>query len=103
VCFAWPSAPAATQRTGEERAVPNVSAARLRDLAAEVFEVGPEEVTEGASFYEDLGVDSLQKVELVVRIERQLGVKLTDEEAAGLRDIGDTLAVLRGKGIHIGP
>ncbi|GAA4713164.1 acyl carrier protein [Phytohabitans rumicis] len=79
------------------------SAARLRALAAEVFEVQPEEVTDRASFYEDLGVDSLQKVELVVRIERQLGVKLTDDEAAGMRDIGDAFAVLRSRGLSVGP
>jgi acyl carrier protein len=80
-----------------------VSAAVLRDLAAEIFEVSPDEVTEGAAFYEDLGIDSVQKVEFVVRIERQLGVRLTDEEAAGLQDFGDALAVLRDRGISIGP
>ncbi|MEN3608522.1 acyl carrier protein [Plantactinospora sp. ZYX-F-223] len=81
----------------------SVSAAVLRDLAAEIFEVSPDEVTEGAAFYEDLGIDSVQKVEFVVRIERQLGVRLTDEEAAGLQDFGDTLAVLRDRGISVGP
>jgi acyl carrier protein len=80
-----------------------MSAARLRALAAEVFEVPPEEVTDRASFYEDLGVDSLQKVELVVRIERQVGVKLTDDEAAGMRDLGDAFAVLRSRGLTVGP
>lgn len=79
------------------------SAARLRALAAEVFEVRVDEVTDRAAFYEDLGIDSLQKVELVVRIERQLGVRLTDDEAAGLRDLGDAFTVLRGKGLTVGP
>ncbi|WP_422769107.1 acyl carrier protein [Plantactinospora sp. WMMC1484] len=80
-----------------------VSAAVLRDLAAEIFEVNPDDITEAAAFYEDLGIDSVQKVEFVVRIERQLGVRLTDEEAAGLQDFGDTLAVLRDRGISVGP
>lgn len=80
-----------------------VSAAVLRDLAAEIFEVSPDEITEGAAFYEDLGIDSVQKVEFVVRIERQVGVRLTDEEAASLQDFGDALAVLRDRGISIGP
>ncbi|WP_344919740.1 acyl carrier protein [Plantactinospora mayteni] len=80
-----------------------MSTAVLRDLAAEIFEVNPDEITEGAAFYEDLGIDSVQKVEFVVRIERQLGVRLTDEEAAGLQDFGDTLAVLRDRGISVGP
>ncbi|MEE6262482.1 acyl carrier protein [Plantactinospora sonchi] len=80
-----------------------VSAAVLRDLAAEIFEVSPDEITEGAAFYEDLGIDSVQKVEFVVRVERQFGVRLTDEEAAGLQDFGDALAVLRNRGISVGP
>ncbi|MBE1489955.1 acyl carrier protein [Plantactinospora soyae] len=80
-----------------------VSAAGLRDLAAEIFEVSPDEVTDAAAFYEDLGIDSVQKVEFVVRIERQLGVRLTNEEAAGLQDFGDALAVLRDRGISIEP
>jgi acyl carrier protein len=92
--------------TGEEPDLTHrdaVSAAALRNLAAEIFEVRPNEITDGAAFYEDLGIDSVQKVEFVVRIERQLGVRLTDEEAAGLRDFGDTLAVLRNRGVSVGP
>ncbi|MEO3743475.1 acyl carrier protein [Plantactinospora sp. B5E13] len=80
-----------------------VSAAVLRNLAAEIFEVSPDEITERAAFYEDLGIDSVQKVEFVVRVERQFGVRLTDEEAAGLQDFGDALTVLRNRGISVGP
>lgn len=79
------------------------SAARLRALAAEVFDVPAEEITDGAAFYEDLGVDSLQKVDFVVRVERQLGLKLTDDEAAGMRDLGGAIAVLRSRGLTVGP
>jgi acyl carrier protein len=79
------------------------SAARLRALAAEVFDVPADEITDGAAFYEDLGVDSLQKVDFVVRVERQLGLKLTDDEAAGMRDLGGAIAVLRSRGLSVGP
>lgn len=79
------------------------SATRLRALAAEVFDVPTEEITDGAAFYEDLGVDSLQKVDFVVRMERQLGLKLTDDEAAGMRDLGGAIAVLRSRGLSVGP
>ncbi|GAB3813347.1 acyl carrier protein [Micromonospora zhanjiangensis] len=75
-----------------------MSAADLRALAADTFEVETADVTEDAAFYEDLGIDSLQKIEFVVRIERQLGVRLTDTEAAGLNSFGDVLAVLRTRG-----
>ncbi|BCB79253.1 hypothetical protein GCM10022251_20660 [Phytohabitans flavus] len=79
------------------------SATRLRELAADVFDVPAEEITDGAAFYEDLGVDSLQKVDFVVRMERQLGLKLTDDEAAGMRDLGGAIAVLRSRGLSVGP
>ncbi|MDQ7903000.1 acyl carrier protein [Phytohabitans sp. ZYX-F-186] len=79
------------------------SATRLRALAAEVFDVPAEEITDGAAFYEDLGVDSLQKVDFVVRMERQLGLKLTDDEAAGMRDLGGAITVLRSRGLSVGP
>lgn len=79
----------------------DMSTAELRELAAEVFEVTLSEVTEGAAFYEDLGIDSLQKIEFVVRVERQFGMRFTDEEAAGLHTFGDVLGVLRTRGVSL--
>ncbi|MFC7545340.1 acyl carrier protein [Plantactinospora sp. GCM10030261] len=78
-----------------------ISAADLRDLAADAFEVVPAEVTDDADFYQDLGIDSLQKIEFVVRIERRTGVRLTDEEAANLNTLADALTVLRARGVSI--
>lgn len=78
-----------------------ISTADLRELAADAFEIIPEEVTDDADFYLDLGIDSLQKIEFVVRIERQSGVRLTDEEAAGLNTFGDVLTVLRTRGVPL--
>lgn len=78
-----------------------MTAAGLRELAADAFEVDPDDVTEDAAFYEDLGIDSLQKIEFVVRIERQVGVRLSDEEAAGLQNFGDVLSVLRARGVSL--
>jgi acyl carrier protein len=72
-------------------------------LAADVFELAPGEIADGASFYEELGIDSLQRIEFVVRLERQFGVKFTDEEASGLDDLTRTFGVLRTKGIAIEP
>ncbi|MFB9235956.1 acyl carrier protein [Plantactinospora siamensis] len=78
-----------------------MTAADLRELAAEVFEVDPGEITEQAGFYADLGIDSLQKIEFVVRIERQFGVRLTDAEAARLGNFADVLNLLRARGVSI--
>jgi acyl carrier protein len=71
---------------------------RLRDIVADAAELDAAEVTPDALFYDDLLVDSLQKLEIVVRIERAFGVKLADHEASGLQRLRDALDLLRAKG-----
>jgi acyl carrier protein len=71
---------------------------RLRDIVAGAADLDADEVTPEALLYDDLCVDSLQKLEIVVRIERAFGVKLTDHEAVGVRRLTDALELLRVKG-----
>lgn len=71
----------------------------LRGIVASVLEVVEDEVSPAALFYEDLGVDSLEKVEIAVQIERRFGVQLTADEAAELRSVADAVALLRHKGV----
>jgi acyl carrier protein len=71
---------------------------RLRDIVASTADLDADEVTSDALFYDDLFVDSLQKLEIVVQIERAFGVKLTDHEAVGVRRLTDALELLRAKG-----
>ncbi|ASW56233.1 acyl carrier protein [Plantactinospora sp. KBS50] len=78
-----------------------MTATDLRELAAEAFEVEPGEITGGAGFYADLGIDSLQKIEFVVQLERRFGIRFTDSEAAGLNDFTDVLTVLRARGVDL--
>ena len=80
-----------------------ISVETLRLLAADAFELEPEDLTEGASFYEELGVDSIQRMEFVVRLERRLGVKFNDDEAGGLDDLNHTFALLKSRGIVVEP
>jgi acyl carrier protein len=82
---------------------PVTSVGALRALAAEIFDVAPEEMTDDASFYEVLGIDSIQRIEFVVQLERRFGVAFTDDEAGGLDDLGRTFATLRAKGISLAP
>ena len=55
---------------------------------AEGVSLEPELFTEDARFDEDLGLDSFDLLELIVRIE-EVGVTLTDEEVAELKTVGD--------------
>lgn len=60
----------------------------LRDRAVELFEVAPEAVTEQAAFAEDLGLESLDVVELLVVVEEALGVELMEIPPADVRTVG---------------
>ena len=71
---------------------------RLREIVAAVADLDPDGVALDADLYDDLLVDSLQKLEIVVRLEREFGVRLTDHEAAGLRTLRAAVAVLRARG-----
>ena len=50
-------------------------------VLAEEFELDPAEMVPEATIYEDLGLDSLDAVDMVVVLEKTFGMKLTDEEA----------------------
>ena len=60
------------------------------EVIAEEFELDPEELTPDATLYDDLGLDSLDAVDLVVAMEKSFGVKLANEEAVkAVRTMGD--------------
>ncbi len=54
----------------------------------EEIEIDPEDLTEGASLKEDLGIDSLDFVDIVVIVERNFGFKIKAEEMAGVTTLG---------------
>ena len=54
---------------------------RVKSIIAEQLGVKEEEVTNSASFTDDLGADSLDTVELVMAFEEEFGVEIPDEEA----------------------
>lgn len=54
---------------------------RVKKIVAEQLGVKEEEVTNTASFVEDLGADSLDTVELVMALEEEFETEIPDEEA----------------------
>ena len=66
----------------------------VRQLVADVLEVGVADVGLDTSFYDELDMTSLHKADLVVALEHACGVELTAAEAAGIDTVRDVLRVL---------
>jgi acyl carrier protein len=72
-------------------------AEKVKDIIVEQLGVNPEQVTENASFIEDLGADSLDTVELVMAFEEEFGVEVPDEDAEKLQAVGDVVKYIEEK------
>jgi len=68
--------------------------ARIQPIIAEQLGVSTEKVVPEARFIEELGADSLDTVELVMALEEQFGIEISDEDAETLKTVGDLLRYL---------
>ena len=70
----------------------------MRELVAEQFSMEPEEVSLETSFEDDLGADSVDVVELVMAMEEEFELGVTQEEdLKGLKTVGDVVNYVAGK------
>ena len=63
-------------------------AQKVKEIIVEQLGVNGDEVTETASFIDDLGADSLDTVELVMALEEAFDLEVPDEEAEKLTTVG---------------
>lgn len=67
---------------------------RLKKIIAEQLSVSEDDVVPEASFIEDLNADSLDLVELIMSLEEEFGVKISDEDAAKIQTVQDAMDYL---------
>jgi acyl carrier protein len=69
-------------------------AERVKDIIADKLSVEKSEVTNDASFTNDLGADSLDTVELIMEFEKEFGVSIPDDQAEKISTVGDAIAYI---------
>jgi acyl carrier protein len=66
-------------------------AERVKQIVAEQLGVDEDQVTNEASFMEDLGADSLDTVELVMALEEEFDIEISDEDAEKIQTVQDAV------------
>ena len=67
---------------------------KVKDIIIEQLDVQADQVTEQASFIEDLGADSLDTVELVMALEENFDIEIPDEDAEKIKTVRDAVAYI---------
>jgi len=70
------------------------TADRVKKIVVEHLGVEEDKVSEGASFIDDLGADSLDTVELVMALEEEFDVEIPDEDAEKIATVNDAISYL---------
>ena len=69
-------------------------ASRVKAIIVDKLGVEESEVTETASFTNDLGADSLDTVELIMEFEKEFGISIPDDQAEKITTVGDAIAYI---------
>jgi acyl carrier protein len=62
---------------------------KIKQIIVDELGVDEAEVTPNARFIDDLGADSLDLVELVMRFEEEFGIEIPDEDSEKIQSVGD--------------
>jgi acyl carrier protein len=70
---------------------------KIKEIVVDKLGVDAAKVTKEASFIDDLGADSLDTVELIMKMEEEFELEIPDEEAESLKTVGDVVSYLESK------
>ena len=70
---------------------------KIKSIVADQLGVDEDQVTEDASFIDDLGADSLDTVELIMAFEEEFDVEIPDEDAQKIKTVKDVIDYISAK------
>ena len=68
---------------------------KVREIVVDELSVEAEQVSEEATFVDDLGADSLDVVELVMRLEEEFDIEIPDEDAEKITTVGEAVTYIK--------
>jgi len=67
---------------------------RIKKIIVDLLGVDESKITENSSFFDDLGADSLDIIELILEIEEEFNIEIPDKEAEKIKTVGDVVKYL---------
>lgn len=74
---------------------------KIRAIIAEQLNIDVAQVTEDASFKEDLGADSLDLFEMVMSLEDEYGIEIPQDDLEKITTVGAVIDYLKNKGVEV--
>ncbi len=68
---------------------------KVKQIIVDQLGVNAEEVTDEASFIDDLGADSLDTVELIMALEEEFDIEIPDEDAEKITKVGEAIEYIK--------
>lgn len=67
---------------------------KVKNIVVDKLGVDAKEVTEAASFTNDLGADSLDTVELIMEFEKEFQIQIVEEDAEKIQTVGEAISYI---------
>ncbi|MFQ6117199.1 MAG: acyl carrier protein [Candidatus Bipolaricaulia bacterium] len=77
--------------------VEDAIAERVKKIIEEQLMVDASEITNEATFIDDLGADSLDVVEMIMELEDEFGIEVPDDEAEKLTTVGEAIEYIKAR------
>lgn len=67
---------------------------RIKPILSKITEIEENKITPDANFEQDLGVDSLDTIEIVMALEEEFDIEISDEDAENIKTVGSLIDYL---------